>query len=118
VGIEMAAEIKLVMPTQRVTLIHSREKLLSSEPLPDDFKERSRIALEETGVEIIMGQRVLETIRSTSEDGVPYSELRLASGATIVAGQVIYAMSKSIPSTGYMPSASLDDQQYVQVTPA
>lgn len=114
----MAAEIKLIMPTQRVTLIHSREKLLSSEPLPDDFKERSRIALEETGVEVIMGQRVLETIRSTTEDGFPYSELRLSSGATIVAGQVIYAMSKSIPSTAYMPPASLDDGQYVQVTPS
>lgn len=114
----MAAEIKLVMPAQQVTLIHSRDKLLSSEPLPDDFKERSRIALEDIGVKVILGQRVLEAIRSTDETGFPHSELRLDSGATILAGEVIYAISKSIPSTEYMPSASLDDQQYVQVTPS
>lgn len=118
VGIEMAAEIKLVMPKQQVTLIHSREKLLSSESLPDDFKDRSRSVLEGMGIEVLMGQRVVETVNLTSEDGSPYSQLRLDRGTTVVAGHVIYAMSKSIPSTAYMPSTSLDDQQYVQVTPS
>lgn len=114
----MAAEIKLIMPKQRVTLIHSRENLLSSEPLPKDFKERCRIALEETGVELVLGERVLKTLNLINEDGSSYSELQLSSGARITAGYVIHAMSKSVPSTAYMPQASLDDQQYVQVTPS
>jgi len=114
----MAAEIKLIMPTQQVTLIHSREKLLSSESLPDDFKDTSRSILEDMGVEVVVGQRVLEKIDLTSVDGSPYSQLRLDGGTTVVAGHVIYAMSKSSPSTAYMPPASLDEEQYVQVTPA
>lgn len=114
----MAAEIKLIMPTQRVTLIHSRDTLLSSEPLPDDFRKRSRTALEETGVELIMGQRVLKTLDLTGEDGSHYSELHLDSGARVVAGYVIYAISKGVPSTEYMPEASLDEQRYVRVTPS
>jgi NADH dehydrogenase FAD-containing subunit len=37
VGVEIA-ELKMTAPDLKVLLIHSRSKLLSSEPLPDDFK--------------------------------------------------------------------------------
>jgi hypothetical protein len=50
----MAAEIKLVYPDQTVTLIHSRDKLLSSEPLPDFFKETSLAELKETCSEALI----------------------------------------------------------------
>lgn len=107
----MAAEIKLIMPHQKVTLIHSRNNLLSNEPLPDEFKEQSAIELSKTGVNLVLGRRVLESTTNGST-----TELKLDNGESILAGKVIYAISKSIPSTGYMPPATLNDQGYVKVT--
>lgn len=104
----MAAEVKLVHPWQKVTLIHSRDKLCSSEPLPDDFKDQCLTALHEAGVETIMGQRVMEV------DG---HRLKLADGSIVEAGVVIYAISKSVPSTSYFPKDSLDEEGYVKITP-
>ncbi|KIX08832.1 uncharacterized protein Z518_03489 [Rhinocladiella mackenziei CBS 650.93] len=118
VGIEMAAEIKLVMPEQKVTLIHSRDKLCSAEPLPDEFKDRCLTTLHEAGVETIMNQRVLDTETSRRDDGTIVSKLRLANGTTITAGQVIHAISKSSPSTTYLPKAALDEEGYVKVAPS
>ncbi|KIW64819.1 hypothetical protein PV04_09726 [Phialophora macrospora] len=111
VGIEMAAEIKLVMPEKKVTLIHSRDKLCSSEPLPGEFKAKCLAALHEAGVETILGQRVLE---DTKEDGT--HSLKFADGRIFRASEVIYAISKSTPSTSYLPEKVLDEG-YVKVTP-
>lgn len=112
VGIEMAAEAKLVHPHQKVTLIHSRDKLCSSEPLPDDFKDRCLTALHEAGVETIMGQRVVD---ESTLDG--NRRLTLADGSTVDAGMVIYAISNSRPSTSFFPKDLLDEEGYVKVTP-
>ncbi|KAH7036314.1 pyridine nucleotide-disulfide oxidoreductase AMID-like protein [Macrophomina phaseolina] len=118
VGIEMAAELKLIYPSLRVTLIHSRDKLLSSEPLPDDFKDRTLAVLHETGVETIMGRRVLETTPATSEDGSPIYKLTLSDGSQVTTGQVVNALSKSIPTSSYLPKAILDEEGYVKVQPS
>lgn len=117
VGIEMAAEIKLFMPHQKVTLIHSRTALLSNEPLPVEFKEQSAIELASMGVTIILGRRVveLEVLQSDSQKGV--SQLKLDNGDTLFAGKVIYATSNSVPSTEYMPFSTKDLHGYVKVTP-
>jgi thioredoxin reductase len=112
----MASEIKLVMPDQKVTLIHSRDKLLSSEPLPDDFKERCLIALDEAGVETIMGRRVLSTKSSLSNDGQPVWDLRLSDQSRVRTGHVIQAVSRSISTTTYLPQSALDEEGYVKVT--
>ena len=56
----MAAELKVVEPSQKVTLIHLRDKLLSSEPLPDEFKDRTLSVLREAGVEVMLNDRVIE----------------------------------------------------------
>lgn len=113
----MAAEIKLVMPDQKVTLIHSRDRLCSSEPLPDEFKDRCLSTLHEAGVETIMGQRVLSVETSQSEEGDAISELTLADNSKLRAGYVIHAISRSIPSTTYLPALALDNEGYVKVTP-
>lgn len=113
----MAAEIKLLMPQQRVTLIHSRDKLCSSEPLPDEFKDRCLKALHEAGVQTIMSQRVLKTEEVETEKG-KFSKLKLANGEIVEAGEVIYAISKSFPSTTYLPAAALDEDRYVKVSPS
>ncbi|RMZ80571.1 hypothetical protein DV737_g2892, partial [Chaetothyriales sp. CBS 132003] len=117
VGIEMAAEIKVVMPDQKVTLIHSRDKLCSSEPLPDDFKDRCLTTLHESGVETILGQRVVSTEISEAEHGYHIWDLQLADGSKIRAGHVIHAISRSIPTTTYLDESALDRDGYVKVTP-
>ena len=115
VGIEMASEIKTIEPWQKVTLVHSRDKLLSAEPLPDDFKDRSLETLKETGVEVILGQRVTETT-AVQSDGEPTSwNLTLSSGQHITAGHVITAISRSTPTSSYLPPAALDKDGYVKI---
>ena len=64
VGIEMVAEIKLVEPALNASLIHSRDRVLSLEPLPDNFKDETLSILRSTGVNVITGQ---ESITFPSE---------------------------------------------------
>ncbi|THZ52916.1 FAD/NAD(P)-binding domain-containing protein [Aureobasidium pullulans] len=115
VGIEMASEIKVIEPWQKVTLIHSRDKLLSAEPLPDDFKERSLEVLKEAGVEVIMGQRVTDTTTIKTDAGSKSWRLTLANGEQITAGHVITAISRSTPTSGYLPATALDKHGYVKI---
>jgi thioredoxin reductase len=111
----MASEIKVIEPWQKVTLIHSRDKLLSAEPLPDDFKERSLEILKETGVEVIMGQRVIDTTAVKTVDGSISWKLTLSGGQQMEAGHIITAISRSAPTSGYLPSAALDKDGYVKI---
>ena len=112
VGIEMAAELKAVEPDIKVTLIHSRDHLLSSEPLPDDFKVENLSVLHEQGVETIMGRRVKSTSGKDSEGNII---LTLSDDSTVVASHVINAISKSALTTSYLPSSVLDEQGYVKI---
>jgi NADH dehydrogenase FAD-containing subunit len=65
----MASELKLIRPTKTVKLIQSRDKLLSSEPLPDDFKDQTLSLLEEAGVEVTLNHRVTDVAVVKSTDG-------------------------------------------------
>lgn len=112
----MAAELKVVHPTQKVTLIHSRPKLLSSEPLPDDFKDRTLQAVHEVGVETVMGQRVMDITALSPIDGSPRYEILLSDGSRLKAGLVISAISRSVPSTAFLPKEVLDKDGYVEIT--
>jgi NADH dehydrogenase FAD-containing subunit len=118
VGIEMAAELKLMMPDQKITLIHSRDRLLSAEPLPEEFKESCRTIIEQGGVNLILGQRVVETKSSRTDDGDQRFVLRLANGTEVTAGHVIHAISKSLVSSSFMPTEALDEEGHVKITPA
>lgn len=111
----MASEIKTIEPWQKVTLVHSRDKLLSAEPLPDDFKERSLEVLKEAGVNVILGQRVTDTTAVQSDNGFISWELALSGGQQIVAGHVIMAISRSSPTSAYLSSAALDKDGYVKI---
>ncbi|KAI4718516.1 FAD/NAD(P)-binding domain-containing protein [Aureobasidium sp. EXF-10727] len=115
VGIEMASEIKMIEPWQEVTLVHSRDQLLSAEPLPADFKERSLELLRETGVEVIMGLRVIDTTAIQTDDGAASWKLTLSNGQKIEAGHIITAISRSTPTSGYLPPAVLDKDGYVKI---
>jgi NADH dehydrogenase FAD-containing subunit len=113
VGIEIAAELKLLMPDVNVTLIHSRSKLLSSEPLPDEFKDRALQLVHEAGVGTILGVRVVDTIENKASG----SEVLLSDGRRVKADLVINAVSKFHPTTTYLPSTVLDDDGYVKIKP-
>ncbi|CAN8100929.1 unnamed protein product [Discula destructiva] len=119
VGIEMAAELKLTQPSTRVTLVHSRARLLSSEPLPDECAERALELVREAGVELRMSTRLAETTTTTSAtaDGSETHLLRFEDGDTMEASVVIKAVSASVPSTEFVPAGVRDAEGYVLVRP-
>lgn len=112
----MAAELKLVEPSLEVKLIHSRERLLSSEPLPDEFKDRTASVLHEGGVDLILGHRVNEITPINKENERPLFDLKLSDGTSLKAGHVISAISHGIPSTNFLPKESLNEEGYVNIS--
>ena len=116
VGIEMAAELKLVHPDVKVTLIHSRNQLLSNEPLCDELKDKALELVREMNVEVILDQRVKET-RTEVKDGVKKKEVELSDGTKLVASEVLMALSKNVPSSSFFPASALDEEGYVKITP-
>lgn len=108
--------MKLVQPQQKVTLIHSRDKLLSSEPLPDEFKEKALEVLRESGVEVLLSKRVLSTDPVATSHGTPLFKLHLGDGSELKASLVIRAISQSLPTTSYLPKTALNEDGCVKVT--
>ena len=105
VGIEFAAEMKVHFPNSEVTLVHSRDKLLSSEPLTDEYKAVALKLLKEGGVNVILGQRVVsETDTGSSK------EVQLSNGDKISCDKVIYTAVQQGANTGFIPKEVLDDQ--------
>lgn len=116
VGVEMAAELKLSQPNVRVTLVHSRDKLLSSEGLSDECKDRALELLKEAQVDVLMDHRVAETVEVQTNDGEVCYELRFTNGSKLLASKVIEAISKSVPSASYLPKSALDEEGYVKIS--
>ncbi|KAJ9614435.1 hypothetical protein H2200_002571 [Cladophialophora chaetospira] len=56
-GVEVAGDIKSRYPEKNVTLVHSREHLLNS--FGEKLHVRAKTALEELGVELYLGERVV-----------------------------------------------------------
>lgn len=117
VGIEMAAELKLVRPEIKVTLAHSRDKLLSSEGLPDECKDKALELLQEAGVETLMNHRLATTTKVETTDGSVKYDLEFTNGHKMAASDVVMAISKSVPSTTYLPSSALNEEGYVKIQP-
>ncbi|KAK4038055.1 pyridine nucleotide-disulfide oxidoreductase [Parachaetomium inaequale] len=115
VGIEMAAELELVHPHLTVTLVHSRDKLLSSEALPDDVKDRSLELLQEANVDVLMSHRLDRTEEIKDDSGKSCLRVHFTNGHTMLADQVSLAVSRSIPSTTYLPDNVLDEEGYVKI---
>ncbi|PTB61787.1 FAD/NAD(P)-binding domain-containing protein [Trichoderma citrinoviride] len=115
VGIEMAAELKHVKPHLKVTLVHSRDKLMSSEPLPDDCRDKALDMVKETGVEVLMGHRLASSTKVETEDGSPRYEVAFTNGHKMTASAVIMALSNSTPTASYLPSSAVDSEGYVKI---
>lgn len=117
VGIEMAAELKMLEPQQAVTLIHSRERLLSSEPLSDEFKDRSLLVLQEAGVNVMLNHRVTKVDPVETDDGSPLFMLTMGDGSELITSHVIMAISNGLPASSYLPEIALDVEGYVKIGP-
>lgn len=115
VGIEMAAELKAFQPDAEVTLVHSRDRLMSSEPLPDDFKDHTLALLRKEDIKVVTGKRILS--QTPAPDGST-TMLTLSDNMTISASVVISAISHSIPTSSYLPSEVLDAEGYVKIAPS
>ncbi|RFU79864.1 hypothetical protein TARUN_2353 [Trichoderma arundinaceum] len=115
-GIEMAAELKLVKPHLKVTLVHSRDKLLSSEPLPDECKDKSLELVKESGVEVLLNHRLAGSTKVESSDGSSRYEIEFTNGHKMVASTVIMALSKSISTASYLPSSATDSEGLVKIS--
>lgn len=110
VGIEFAGEIKSYYPGINVTLVHSRDQLLSSEPLPEDVKDKVKDILVEEGVDVITGSRAAITELSDGE-----FEVKLANGMVLTADFVIDSTRKGEPTTDPLPAACLNEDKEVKV---
>ncbi|KAF4971922.1 hypothetical protein FSARC_1365 [Fusarium sarcochroum] len=117
VGIEMAAELKMVKPDLKVTLVHSRDKLLSSEGLPEKTKDVALDLLKEAGVEVLMSHRLASTKKVETDDGSDKYEIEFTNGNKSFASEVIMAISKSVPTSTYLPTSALNEEGYVKIRP-
>ncbi|OQE38026.1 hypothetical protein PENCOP_c009G05503 [Penicillium coprophilum] len=115
VGIEIAAEIKLLRPQTKVTLVHSRQQLLSSEDLPDEFKAKTLEILKESKVEVVLGARVQDTNLGSDSAPMKYT-IKLSDGQELIADHVINAVSRFAPTSLYLPQNACDSEGYVRIT--
>ncbi|RYO87800.1 hypothetical protein DL764_008814 [Monosporascus ibericus] len=117
VGIEMAAELKVTHPHVNVTLAHSRDKLLSSEPLPDLAKECAGDLVVENGVELLLNHRLANSKVVKDEAGRDVYKVEFTNGHRMVASEVVMAVSRSTPSTAFLPQEALNEEGLVNVRP-
>jgi NADH dehydrogenase FAD-containing subunit len=114
-GIEMAAELKLVKPHLKVTLVHSRDKLMSSEPLPDECKDKALEMVKEAGVEVLMNHRLANSTKVESPDGSSKYEVEFTNGHKMAASTVAMALSNSTSTASYLPSSATDSEGLVKI---
>lgn len=117
VGIEMAAELKLVQPGIQVTLAHSRDKLLSSEGLSDECKDKALELLKEANVDVLMNHRLATSTKVDTADGSIKHELEFTNGYKMTASQVIMALSRSETTATYLPTSAVDEEGLVKIQP-
>lgn len=115
VGIEMAAELKLVKPELKVTLVHSRDKLLSSEDLSDECKDRALELVKEAGVDVLLGHRLQKSDKVEAMDGVPRYDLTFTNSHHMIASEVIMAVSQPVSTATYLPESALDADNLVKI---
>jgi NADH dehydrogenase FAD-containing subunit len=107
----------MLRPQSKVTLIHSRQTLLSSEPLPEEFSAKTLELLKESNVELVLGARVQETVPANDSSPAKYT-LKLSNGEELKADHVINAVSKFTPTSSYLPRGACDPEGYIRITPS
>lgn len=112
-GNGFAGELKLTYPGKVTTLVHSRSSLLSSEPLPEEFKAKALKLLEEIGVEVLFNTRM----ETEADGGGGRRELVLSTGTVLRASAVLWCVGRQQPSAGFLPESTLhSDSGLVRVS--
>lgn len=112
----MSAEIAVACPSKKVILVHSRPELLSSEPLPSEYKKRVQKLLS-ANVELHLGKRVIRHETLSSDAGMLTERLTLLTGEVLDGGKVIFCGTKPAPNTQFLPADCVSEQGYVKVKP-
>lgn len=115
VGIETAAEIAQAYPCKRVILVHSRSELLSSEPLPKDYKEKVRRLLCHANVELQLERRVVDHAALFNDAEQPFERLFLSTGEFLDAEKIISCSARSSPNTQFLPMDCLSELGFVKI---
>lgn len=110
IGVEFAGKIKRHHPGTPVTLVHSRNQLLSNEPLPEEFKLRALQLLQQQGVKVILNQRAdIEQL----PDGTYY--ITFSGCDRLHTTIVIMAIVSPTASSQFLPSAVLSNAGFIKV---
>lgn len=102
VGVEFAGKIQTHYAGTPVTLIHSRDQLLSNEPLPEEFKLKALELLQQEGVKV-----------EELPDGTHY--VRFNDGGRLHTAMVIMATASSTPASQFLPCSVLSNTGTVNV---
>lgn len=102
-GVEMAAEIRTEYPNKKVILIHSRDALADSELLPS-VREEARQVLLEKGVELFLGQKVLNLDELTLNVTLKGSVIKTDKNEQFTVDLVICCTGIKINSEAYRSS--------------
>jgi NADH dehydrogenase FAD-containing subunit len=105
----MSAETKLHFPESSVVLIQSRDALLSAEPLPAEYKAKALDLVQEAGVEVKLGNRVLSE-KSVTDLGRQRIELALSGGETLRCDKVIYTATQKGANTDFLSRDLVDEK--------
>lgn len=105
----MSAELKLHFPQSDIILVHSRDTLLSNEPLTEEYKSIAYNLLTQAGVEIRLGQRVVD-----AQEVAGRKELTLSNGDIIQCDKVIYTAQQQGANTGFVAQDIVDAKGCIQ----
>jgi hypothetical protein len=111
----MAAELKTVQPNLKVTLAHSRGRLLSAEPLPDSVAGVAADLTRDAGVDVLLNHRLASSTPIKNANGRDAYEVVFENGNKMTASVVIMAVSKCVPTSEYMPKTTRNEEGYVNV---
>merc|ERR1712000_278212 len=64
-----------------------------------------------------MNHRLASTKKIETLDGSDKHEIEFTNGHKMFASEVIMAISKSVPTSKYLPAAALDEEGYVKIKP-
>ncbi|CAJ1066658.1 apoptosis-inducing factor 2 [Xyrichtys novacula] len=104
-GVEMAAEIKTEYPEKRVILIHSRIALADPELL-HSVRQEAKVVLVEKGVELLLGQKVLNMSELELNVTRKNTVVTTDKGTSLTTDLVISCVGLKVNSAAYASSFS------------
>ncbi|XP_073338709.1 ferroptosis suppressor protein 1 [Pagrus major] len=104
-GVEMAAEIKTEYPDKKVVLIHSRIALADPELLPA-VRQQAKEVLLEKGVELLLGQKVLNLLDLQLNVTQKNTEVTTDKGDTLNTDLIICCTGLKVNAAAYTSSFS------------